>query len=88
MADNGGARQDPAAHGESQYRIVVVGALDAAWSERLGGLALTCRVEASGRTVTELVGRLDSAALMGVLQRLHTYRVSLISLETLAEGSV
>ena len=50
--------------------IRVAGALNARWSDRLGGL----RVRAAGRgdLVTELSGRLlDQAALLGVLVTLY-----------------
>jgi hypothetical protein len=63
------------------YQIRVQGALDADWSDRMGGLRIT--VHAAGReTATELTGRLpDQAALIGVLTSLYDLGLPLLSVE-------
>lgn len=69
------------AHGRFHYRIVVLGALDPDWAERLG-LSRTVREHEQGGTVTEFAGPLpDQAALMGVLQRLYAYGAELVAFE-------
>ena len=69
------------------YAIRVVGSLDASWSDRLGGLAITT-VGDEKRPVTELCGRLpDRAALLGVLNALYDHRVVLRSVQSLSAGN-
>jgi hypothetical protein len=58
--------------------IRTAGALDASWSDYLGGLRV--RAPAPGSGVSELSGRLlDQAALLGVLVTLYDRGVPLIS---------
>lgn len=69
------------------YSILVAGDLDAAWSDRLGGLAIvqsgTTAVEGAG-PVVELRGWLpDQAALYGVLDTLYNNRYWLLHVEYL-----
>jgi hypothetical protein len=66
------------------YAIRVQGALDANWSERLGGLRIVV-VRAGEQAVTELSGRLpDQAALVGVLTSLYDLGMPLLSVERLS----
>jgi hypothetical protein len=59
--------------------ILVGGALDAQWSDRLGGLRV--RPARRGDPATELSGRLlDQAALLGVLLTLYDLGLPLRSL--------
>jgi len=67
------------------YRIVVTGALDPAWSDRVSGMEVMVRQDGDGGTTTELRGRLaDEAALMGVIDRLYSYGAHLLCVECLA----
>ncbi len=78
-------RTRPAGLPPTEYRIVVAGALDPAWSERASGMAVVVHEEADGGTTTELRGRLaDQTALMGVIDRLYSYGAHLLSVECLS----
>ncbi len=68
------------------YRIRVQGLLDACWSDRLGGMAIS-RIETKNNApVTMLVGYLiDQAALAGVLKALYDLHMPLLSVENLDE---
>ena len=66
----------------SSYRIRVEGALDASWSDRLGGLAITCSGQVGVKNTTLLEGDLvDQSALMGVLNTLHELHLPVESVE-------
>ena len=66
----------------ASYRICAQGALDASWSDRLGGMRITtCRREGYA-PVTMLIGPLrDQAALLGVLNSLYDLHLPLVSVE-------
>ena len=68
------------------YRIRVQGLLDASWSDRLNGMAIS-RIKAERKApVTMLVGHLtDQAALAGVLNALYNLHLPLLSVENLDE---
>jgi hypothetical protein len=62
--------------------IRAAGALDARWSERLGGLRMRASGDDSDGPVTELRGELlDQAALVGVLVTLYDLGLPLLSVE-------
>ncbi|MCB8977442.1 MAG: hypothetical protein H6657_08490 [Ardenticatenaceae bacterium] len=63
------------------YQIKVPGQLDASWVEWGEGLAITITSEANAPSVTTLTGRLDQAALQGLLRRLYGLGLPLISLQ-------
>jgi len=64
------------------YRITIQGCLDASWSEQLGGMAISSKLEADGSPLTVLTGRLvDQAALYGVLNALYGLGFALLSVE-------
>jgi hypothetical protein len=66
------------------YRIQVQGSLDASWSSRMGGMAITCAGPEEEPEVTALVGPLaDQAALLGVLNFLYDLCLPLLSVECL-----
>jgi hypothetical protein len=66
------------------YRIQVRGRLDAAWSERFGGLNITEIRTGDGEIETVLVGRLtDQADLSGVLEALYESHLPVLSAECL-----
>ena len=68
----------------ARYCIRVAGLLDDAWSDRLGGLAITSSGQGSEEGITSLSGTLmDQAALFGVLNALYDLRMPLLSVECL-----
>lgn len=71
----------------ASYRILVQGALDKSWSDRLGGLEITVNTAEQDFMVTQLVGELlDQAALFGVLNALYDLHNPLISVDLLEDG--
>jgi hypothetical protein len=65
----------------AMYAIRVQGALEANWSDRLGGLRIVV-IRAGDQAVTELSGRLpDQAGLIGVLTSLYDLGMPLLSVE-------
>ena len=66
------------------YSIQVAGYLDENWSNRLGGLKISCASQDENTLVTTLSGALiDQAALFGVLKALYDMRLPLLSVECL-----
>lgn len=64
------------------YSIRVIGELDQSWSDRLGGLTITCSGQEGKQRITTLSGSIiDQAALFGVLKALYDMRLPLLSVE-------
>ena len=61
------------------YQIQVPGHLDASWSDWVGGMTITVESEGKERPVTTLTGTVDQAALQGLLRRLYSLGLPLIS---------
>ena len=61
------------------YQIKVPGHLDESWSEWAWGMTITIKSEAEGQPVTTLTGTFDQAALHGLLRRLYSLGLPLIS---------
>jgi hypothetical protein len=61
------------------YRIRVPGHLDESWSDWAGGMTITVEGKGDSPPVTTLTGLLDQAALQGVLRRLYSLGLPLIS---------
>jgi hypothetical protein len=62
------------------YQIKVPGHLGASWSEWAGGMTITVESEGDGPPVTTLTGVVvDQAALQGLLRRLYSLGLPLIS---------
>jgi len=61
------------------YQIRVPGELDESWSDWDGGMTVTVESEGEGPPVTVLTGTFDQAALHGVLRRLYSLGLPLIS---------
>jgi len=59
------------------YQIKVPGHIDQSWSDWAGGMTIS--VEGDGPPVTTLTGTLDQAALQGLLRRLYSLGLPLIS---------
>ena len=63
----------------TRYQIKVPGALDRRWSDWLGGMTMAIEDEGSDAPVTVLTGEIDQAALHGLLRRLYSLGLPLIS---------
>jgi hypothetical protein len=61
------------------YRIKVPGHLDESWSEWIGRMTITVESDVDGLAVTTLTGKVDQAALQGLLRRLYSLGLPLIS---------
>ncbi|MFN2167318.1 MAG: hypothetical protein ACK2U9_13765 [Anaerolineae bacterium] len=73
------------------YQIKVSGHLDETRTDWVGGMTITVEGEGEGLPVTTLTGSLDQAALQGLLHRLYSLGLPLISVQwtrsSLANGS-
>jgi hypothetical protein len=65
------------------YQIKVPGHLDQSWSEWAGGMRVTVESEGDGSPITILTGTFDQAALQGLLRRLYSLGLPLISVNCL-----
>ncbi len=61
------------------YQIKVPGHLDESWSDWAGGMTITVESEGDGPPITTLTGTVDQAALQGLLRRLYSLGLPLIS---------
>ena len=61
------------------YQIQVPGELDASWSDWAGSMTIGVESEGDGPPVTTLTGTVDQAALQGLLRRLYSLGLPLIS---------
>jgi hypothetical protein len=68
------------------YRITVPGELDATWLDWAGGMTIAVEREGAGPPVTTLTGPLDQAALQGLLRRLYSLGLPLISVDCIDCG--
>ena len=68
------------------YQIKVPGHLDERWSDWAGGMTVTVEYEEDGPTITILTGSLDQAALQGLLRRLYSLGLPLISVNCVECG--
>ena len=77
----------PSLHRPATYRIQVPGTLDERWSDWVEGMTITVECEGEDPPVTTLTGRLDQAALQGLLRRLYALGLPLVSVVCLEEGA-
>ena len=68
------------------YRIQVPGHLDESWSDWNGGMTITVESNSDDLPVTTLTGIVDQAALQGLLRRLYSLGLPLISVTCLDIG--
>ena len=61
------------------YQIQVLGKLDESWSDWVPGMTIAVESEGEDPPVTILTGSVDQAALYGVLRRLYSLGLPLIS---------
>jgi hypothetical protein len=70
------------------YQIKVPGHLDESWSDWAGGMTIAVESEGDGPPVTTLTGVVaDQAALQGLLRRLYSLGLPLISVNCVECGS-
>ena len=67
------------------YQIKVPGHLDEGWSDWTG-MMITTGSDENSRPVTTLTGTLDQAALQGLLRRLYSLGIPLISVSCTDAG--
>jgi hypothetical protein len=71
-----------------KYRILVRGAIDTSWFDRLGGMTIATTRLTDDSVMTILSGELvDQSALVGVVNTLHDLGLPLISVERVASES-
>ena len=63
------------------YQIKVPGHLDESWRDWDGRMIVTTETMADGSPVTTLTGAVDQAALQGLLRRLYSLGLPLISVQ-------
>ena len=68
------------------YQIKVPGHLDERWADWAGGMTVTIESEGDGPPVTTLTGTVDQAALQGLLRRLYSLGLPLISVICVERG--
>ena len=61
------------------YQIKVPGEISESWSDWVGGMTITVEGEGDDPPVTTLTGAVDQAALHGLLRRLYSLGLPLIS---------
>jgi hypothetical protein len=69
------------------YRIKVPGELDESWADWIGTMTMTVDSEGDGPPTTTLTGTVDQAALQGLLRRLYSLGLPLISVNCIPRGS-
>jgi len=72
-------RQQLTLYRRATYQIKVPGRLDESWSDWIGEMTLMIEGEDDNLPVTTLTGILDQAALQGLLRRLYSMGLPLIS---------
>lgn len=70
------------------YQIKVPGHLDEGWSEWDERMTVAVENDEDGRPVTILTGTVDQAALQGLLRRLYSLGLPLISVICIENGVV
>jgi len=61
------------------YQIKVPGHLDKGWSDWADNMTVTIERDSDGIPITTLTGTIDQAALLGLLRRLYSLGLPLIS---------
>jgi len=73
------AKRKPTLDQPATYEIKVPGHLDESWTEWDGRMTVTVDIDDNGLPVTTLTGTIDQAALQGLLRRLYSLGLPLIS---------
>ncbi len=74
-----GNRQKLTLYRPATYQIKVPGEVSQGWSDWIEGMTITVECDEDGSRVTTLTGTLDQAALIGVLRRLYSLGLPLMS---------
>ena len=82
-----GINQTPTLDQPATYLITVPGCLDQTWVEWAEGTRMIVERAGDGPAVTILTVTVDQAALQGLLRRLYSLGVPLISVNWVAPGS-
>lgn len=69
------------------YQIKVPGVIDVSRAEWVAGMAVTVEGDDQGNPITTLMGEVDQAALHGLLRRLYSMGLPLISVRWIGGGS-
>jgi len=69
------------------YEIKVPGELDESWSDWAGGMTISVESQGDDPPVTTLTGTLDQAALQGLLRRLYSLGLPLVSVNCVEGGN-
>ena len=72
-------RQKLTLYRPATYQIKVPGHIGESWSDWAGGMTITVEGEGDDPPVTTLTGTVDQAALQGLLRRLYSLGLPLIS---------
>jgi hypothetical protein len=72
-------RQKPTLDRPASYQIKVPGELGESWSDWAEAMTITVESQGDGPPVTILTGTMDQAALHGLLRRLYSLGLPLIS---------
>ena len=75
----GANKQKLTLHRPATYQIKVPGEVSQNWSDWFEGLKTVIEYERDGAPITILTGALDQAALLGLLRRLYSLGLPLIS---------
>jgi len=70
------------------YQIKVPGRIDVSHADWAGRMSSTVETEGDGSLITTLTGKVDQAALHGLLRRLYSLGLPLISVVLLERDSV
>ncbi len=68
------------------YQIKVPGHLGERWSDWAGGMTITVESEGDDPPISTLTGTVDQAALQGLLRRLYSLGLPLISVNCVERG--
>ena len=80
-------RQELTLDRPATYQIKVPGHIGESWSDWAGGMTITVESEGDGLPITTLTGTVDQAALHGLLRRLYSLGLPLISVNWVECGS-
>lgn len=80
-------KQGPTLYLPATCQIRVPGHIGESWSHWTGGMTITGESEGDGPPVTTLTGTLDQAALQGLLRRLYSLGLPLISANCVEDDS-
>ena len=66
-------------HQPAAYQIKVPGVLSTLWADDASSMRISIEETSAGQQITTLTGRMDQAALQGLLRRLYGLGLPLIS---------